>query len=97
MSQQQQLVNLFLSLLLLSFKTTSSFSLGSRSILRAIIDDNDNKNGKVVDLQPHDYAVDLNATNFDAVLRDTPATFAVVEFFAHWSVFLSFTRSVLCT
>uniref|UniRef100_A0A2N9FN44 Sulfhydryl oxidase n=1 Tax=Fagus sylvatica TaxID=28930 RepID=A0A2N9FN44_FAGSY len=86
MSQQQQLVNLFLSLLLLGFKTTSSFSLGSRSILRAIIDDNDNdnKNGKVVDLQPHDYAVDLNATNFDAVLRDTPATFAVVEFFAHW-------------
>ncbi|KAG7032047.1 Sulfhydryl oxidase 1 [Cucurbita argyrosperma subsp. argyrosperma] len=50
-------------------------SLGSRSILRAVAD----KNG-----DSEDYAVDLNATNFDAVLRDTPATFAVVEFFAHW-------------
>ncbi|KAK7846260.1 sulfhydryl oxidase 2 [Quercus suber] len=38
----------------------------------------------VADLHPHDYAVDINVTNFDAVLRDTPATFAVVEFFAHW-------------
>lgn len=50
-------------------------SLGSRSILRTVAD----KNG-----DSQDYAVDLNATNFDAVLRDTPATFAVVEFFAHW-------------
>ncbi|KAL8248559.1 hypothetical protein R6Q59_005427 [Mikania micrantha] len=31
-----------------------------------------------------DFAVDLNITNFDEVLRDTPAVFAVVEFFAHW-------------
>ncbi|MED6177795.1 Sulfhydryl oxidase 1, variant 2 [Stylosanthes scabra] len=31
-----------------------------------------------------DYAVDLNVTNFDAVLKDTPATYAIVEFFAHW-------------
>lgn len=50
-------------------------SLGSRSILRTVAD----KSG-----DSEDYAVDLNATNFDAVLRDTPATFAVVEFFAHW-------------
>ncbi|XP_011655812.1 sulfhydryl oxidase 2 isoform X2 [Cucumis sativus] len=50
-------------------------SLGSRSILRTVTD----KSG-----DSEDYAVDLNATNFDAVLRDTPATFAVVEFFAHW-------------
>lgn len=54
-------------------------SLGSRSILRTVPD----KNG-----DSEDYAVDLNATNFDAVLRDTPATFAVVEFFAHWLGFL---------
>lgn len=50
-------------------------SSGSRSILRAVAD---NKG------ESEDYAVDLNATNFDAVLKDTPATFAVVEFFAHW-------------
>ncbi|KAF8036897.1 hypothetical protein BT93_C2581 [Corymbia citriodora subsp. variegata] len=31
-----------------------------------------------------DYAVVLNATNFDAVLGGTPATYAVVEFYAHW-------------
>ncbi|KAH1035952.1 hypothetical protein AAZX31_20G122600 [Glycine max] len=31
-----------------------------------------------------DYAVNLNATNFDAVLNDTPATFALVQFYAHW-------------
>lgn len=54
-------------------------SLGSRSILRTVTD----KSG-----DSEDYAVDLNATNFDAVLRDTPATFAVVEFFAHWLGFL---------
>lgn len=47
---------------------------GSRSLLRAINDGVD---------QP-DFAVDLNATNFDEVLKDTPATYAVVEFFAHW-------------
>ncbi|WVY95640.1 hypothetical protein V8G54_027791 [Vigna mungo] len=34
-----------------------------------------------------DYAVELNGTNFDAVLKETPATFAIVEFFAHWLVF----------
>ncbi|MBA0746534.1 hypothetical protein Gogos_009042, partial [Gossypium gossypioides] len=31
-----------------------------------------------------DYGVELNATNFDGVLKDTPATYAIVEFFAHW-------------
>ncbi|XP_038725303.1 sulfhydryl oxidase 2-like isoform X2 [Tripterygium wilfordii] len=48
---------------------------GSRTILREI--NNDNK----VEV---DYAVELNATSFDAVLGDTPATYAVVEFFANW-------------
>ncbi|KAK9115409.1 hypothetical protein Syun_022206 [Stephania yunnanensis] len=33
---------------------------------------------------PPDAAVDLNDTSFDAVLKTTPASFAVVEFFAHW-------------
>ncbi|KAJ3670718.1 hypothetical protein LUZ60_008144 [Juncus effusus] len=31
-----------------------------------------------------DAAVDLNSTNFDAVLKSTPTTHAIVEFFAHW-------------
>ncbi|XP_062170712.1 sulfhydryl oxidase 2 isoform X2 [Alnus glutinosa] len=71
---QIYLVLSLLSLLWLSSRATS-VSSGSRSILRAI----DAENGDL-----RDYAVDLNVTNFDAVLRDTPATFAVVEFFAHW-------------
>jgi hypothetical protein len=29
------------------------------------------------------YFEEFVITNFDAVLKDTPATFAVVEFFAH--------------
>ncbi|XP_075635980.1 uncharacterized protein LOC142608153 [Castanea sativa] len=94
MSHQLQLLNLVLCLLLFFIQKTassssssvSSFSSPSHSLLRAIIDDNDNnKNDNVVvDIRPHDYAVDLNFTNFDAVFRDTPATFAIVEFFAHW-------------
>ncbi|XP_010923979.1 sulfhydryl oxidase 2 isoform X3 [Elaeis guineensis] len=32
----------------------------------------------------HDAAVDLNSSNFDRVLKESPAAFAVVEFFAHW-------------
>ena len=73
---------LLLGLLPLSYAALTSFdySLGPRrSILRVVNDD-----GKNGDLR--DYGVELNATNFDAVLRDTPATFAVVEFFAHWLV-----------
>lgn len=49
-------------------------TLGSRSILRAV------KRGRD---QPS-VVVDLNVTNFDAVLKETPATYAIVEFFAHW-------------
>ncbi|XP_054808945.1 sulfhydryl oxidase 2-like isoform X2 [Prosopis cineraria] len=67
-----------LSLLSISCVVTSDSSLGSRrSILRAV--KNNVNNGDL-----RDYAADLNATNFDAVLKDTPATFAIVEFFAHW-------------
>lgn len=50
---------------------------GSRSILRDI-GNNQNTGEHPI------YAVELNATNFDAVLKDTPATYSIVEFFAHW-------------
>ncbi|XP_021896233.1 sulfhydryl oxidase 2 isoform X2 [Carica papaya] len=70
------LIYLVLVLNLLSLEATS-FSAGSRSILREI--GGGNSPGEV-----KDNAVELNVTNFDAVLRDTPATYAVVEFFAHW-------------
>lgn len=62
---------------------------------KATVDDDDDNNHKndnvvvVVDICPHDYAADLNDTNFDAVLRDTPATFAVVVFFPHCSLFIA--------
>lgn len=80
----QKLWVLISNLLLLGFQLSTA-SLGSRSILRTI----DHEHG-----EPHDYAVDLNATVFDSSLRETPATFAIVEFYAHWWVFpiyLSFT------
>ena len=41
---------------------------------------------------PRDYAVDLNATNFNSVRKDTPAAFAVVEFFDHWLVIIFGTK-----
>ncbi|KAF5940338.1 hypothetical protein HYC85_021505 [Camellia sinensis] len=68
---------LLLALFLLIFEAfpSSSASIGSRSILRAVVTNNGD--------QP-DFAVELNATNFDAVLKDTPATYAIVEFFANW-------------
>ncbi|XP_061365027.1 sulfhydryl oxidase 2 isoform X2 [Gastrolobium bilobum] len=70
---------LFLCILSVCCSATSTSSFGSRrSILREV-----NDNGKTGVDHP-DYAVELNATNFDAVLKDTPATFAIVEFFAHW-------------
>lgn len=71
------IVNLLLCLLLRS--EAAAFSVGSRAILRSLGDTE-----KKVEV---DHAVELNATNFDAVLRDTPATYAVVEFFANWLVF----------
>ncbi|GAB4840372.1 Sulfhydryl oxidase 1 [Ancistrocladus abbreviatus] len=64
-----------LLLSLLSFQT-SSFRIESRSILRAFSDETH------ADLP--DVAVDLNVTNFESVLKDSPASFAIVEFFAHW-------------
>ncbi|KAL0865078.1 hypothetical protein Bca101_044196 [Brassica carinata] len=69
------LIHLFLFVGLVSLEAAASFSPGSRSILRdignAIADQKDN-------------AVELNATNFDSVFQDTPAKYAVLEFFAHW-------------
>ncbi|GJY17996.1 sulfhydryl oxidase 2-like protein isoform X2 [Tanacetum coccineum] len=67
------LLNLLTSLL--TFTSLFILSLaGSRSILRV-----NPLAGDVTDL-----AVDLNVTNFDSVLKDTPASYAIVEFFAHW-------------
>ncbi|XP_019160205.1 PREDICTED: sulfhydryl oxidase 2-like isoform X2 [Ipomoea nil] len=34
--------------------------------------------------EKRNFAVDLTAVDFDAVLRDTPASYAIVEFYAHW-------------
>ncbi|KAH6827781.1 quiescin-sulfhydryl oxidase 1 [Perilla frutescens var. hirtella] len=58
-----------------SSPAAAAISVGSRSLLRSIDGDQSEK---------PDYAVELNATNFDSVLSETPATYAVVEFFAHW-------------
>ncbi|KAJ4974016.1 hypothetical protein NE237_007190 [Protea cynaroides] len=63
---------LFFFLLLLSLQV-SSVSVGSRAILRTL-------SGPDIP----DAAADLNSTNFDEVLRNSPASFAIVEFFAHW-------------
>lgn len=62
---------------------SAPFSVGSRSVLRSIDNDKSEK---------PDYAVELNATNFDSVLSETPAAYAVVEFFARWFVTLFFFR-----
>ncbi|XP_023762861.2 sulfhydryl oxidase 2 [Lactuca sativa] len=59
---------------LLSSALPNSPTLGSRSILRAI------KRGA----DRPSLVVDLNSTNFDAVLKETPAAYAIIEFFAHW-------------
>lgn len=56
----------------------SPSSIGSRSLLRKISDDNN------LNTELHDVVVELNETNFKNVLGDTPAKFSVVEFFAHW-------------
>ena len=60
----------------------TSLQAGSRTVLREI----GNNNGGGAGPDPKDYAVELNVTNFDGVLKDTPATYAIVEFFAHWLV-----------
>ncbi|OIW06966.1 hypothetical protein TanjilG_18354 [Lupinus angustifolius] len=70
-------LGLFLCILLVCCSVTPFSIIGSRrSILREV--SNNEKSDHP------DYAVELNATNFVDVLKDTPATFAVVEFFAHW-------------
>ncbi|PKA56941.1 Sulfhydryl oxidase 1 [Apostasia shenzhenica] len=66
-----------LFLVLLVFPGLGAFAAAvgpRRSILRAL----DEGNGKP------DYAVDLNSSSFDNVLNESPASFAIVEFFAHW-------------
>ncbi|KAJ9140840.1 hypothetical protein P3X46_031437 [Hevea brasiliensis] len=75
MPMSQMRLILIVNLLLLLSSKAASFLPGSRSILRELSNDNAVK---------ADYAIDFNITNFDAVLRDTSATFAIVEFFARW-------------
>ncbi|CAN8312232.1 unnamed protein product [Cochlearia groenlandica] len=65
----------FASLEAASASAATSFSPGSRSILRDI--------GSNVAVQK-DNAVELNGTNFDSVFENTVAKFAILEFFAHW-------------
>ncbi|XP_068490707.1 sulfhydryl oxidase 2 isoform X1 [Phaseolus vulgaris] len=68
-------LGLFLCILFVRCSATLPSSFASRrSILREVKSEGNHP----------DYAVELNGTNFDAVFKDTPATFAVVEFFAHW-------------
>ncbi|KAK4785935.1 hypothetical protein SAY86_002624 [Trapa natans] len=66
---------LLVCLFLLDLDQFSGSSIGSRSILREVPS---NGVGAV------EYALELNATNFDAILSDSPASFSLVEFFAHW-------------
>ncbi|XP_059316820.1 sulfhydryl oxidase 2-like isoform X2 [Lycium ferocissimum] len=68
--------SLFLVFLILSVSITVSSGSHQRAILRAIIKENNNKDG--------DFAIDLNATNFDSLLKETPSPYAIVEFFANW-------------
>ncbi|XP_060214676.1 sulfhydryl oxidase 2-like isoform X1 [Lycium barbarum] len=68
--------SVFLVFLILSISITVSSGSHQRAILRAIIKENNNKDG--------DFAIDLNATNFDSILKETPSPFAIVEFFANW-------------
>ncbi|XP_043699914.1 sulfhydryl oxidase 2-like [Telopea speciosissima] len=63
---------LLVLLILLSFQV-SSVSLGSHVILQTLSGPN-----------IPDAAADLNNTSFDEVLKNSPATFSIVEFFAHW-------------
>nr|XP_043640189.1 sulfhydryl oxidase 2 isoform X2 [Erigeron canadensis] len=65
----------FYTLLSFSISSSSAIPPGSRSLLRVT------KSGAG---DQSDFAVDLNVTNFDSVLKDTPAIYAIVEFFAHW-------------
>ncbi|KAK4409679.1 Sulfhydryl oxidase 1 [Sesamum angolense] len=53
------------------------FAVGSRSLLRSVADAAADK---------PDYAVELNATNFDSVFKETSAAYAIVEFFAHCKI-----------
>ncbi|XP_019426511.1 PREDICTED: sulfhydryl oxidase 2-like isoform X2 [Lupinus angustifolius] len=71
------ILGLLLFILFVCSSATPFSSIGSRrSILREVSDNNKSDHP--------DYAVELNSTNFDDVLKDTPDTYAVVEFFAHW-------------
>ncbi|KAK8913713.1 Sulfhydryl oxidase 1 [Platanthera zijinensis] len=66
--------HLFLLFLLLVLETFASAVGHRRSVLRSLEEGN----------RLPDYAVDLNSSSFESVLKESPASFAIVEFFAHW-------------
>ncbi|XP_016547184.1 sulfhydryl oxidase 2 isoform X5 [Capsicum annuum] len=77
--RRSALITVAVIMLLISILGLCTVTSGSheRVILRAIIkEEKSNKNGE--------FAIDLNATNFDSVFNDTPTPFAILEFFAHW-------------
>ncbi|KAK8579539.1 hypothetical protein V6N13_142734 [Hibiscus sabdariffa] len=69
---------LILSLLILK---TTSLQAESRTLLREI------GNNKSCGSDPKVYGVELSATDFDGVLNETPAAYAIVEFYAHCPIF----------
>ncbi|OWM70347.1 hypothetical protein CDL15_Pgr004484 [Punica granatum] len=79
---------LLLGSFLLNFDHFSSFSVGSPFTLREVSRNN---------VGTMDYAVQLNATNFNAALRDTPALFSMVEFYAHWLVVFASDQYLQCS
>ena len=82
-------LGLFLCLLSVCSVCCSAASPSSRRAILREVNDNGGDHP--------DYAVELNVTNFDTVLKDTPATYAVVEFFAHWLVMIIYIKfSYLC-
>ncbi|KAL2324188.1 hypothetical protein Fmac_023246 [Flemingia macrophylla] len=72
-------LGLFLCMLSMCRSLASPSSFASRRSILRVVNDNAKSGG-----DHPDYALELNATNFDAVLKDSPATYAVVEFFANW-------------
>nr|XP_043620545.1 sulfhydryl oxidase 2-like [Erigeron canadensis] len=72
-----KLLLLFTALLILSSSALPTVEL-NRQILRAI---NHRRGSRD---KSSNFVIDLNATNFDSVLKETPASYVIVEFYAHW-------------
>ncbi|KAG0465536.1 hypothetical protein HPP92_019700 [Vanilla planifolia] len=68
-------VMMVLMIVLPSFEAFTGVVGHRRSVLRVLGDGDGSM----------DYALDLNSSTFDSVLKDSPTSFAIVEFFAHCS------------